>query len=406
MVLLLFNIIQLLVLFILAVNTFYIFIFSIAGLFYKQKPENQNHIYLNIVVLIPAYREDEVIFETVDAALHQDYPTPFLDIVVIADSFQAETIQQLSKFPIKVIELNIENRTKAKALNEAMNWLDKAYDIAVILDADNLMAPDFLLKINNTFSEEVTVIQCHRKAKNTNTHLAILDSISEEINNHIFRKGHKVLGLPSALTGSGMAFDYTYFKSLMQTVTAVGGFDKELELKILKQKIDIEYLDNAIIFDEKTQKADVFVNQRRRWLAAQFQFFSSYFFDAAKAALFNRNFAYLEKNLQFVLLPRILLLVLTIASGFAFILCNHMAENSLNMNYIWIALVTLCISSFVISFPRAFYTIQTLKAILYLPKAAFLMIKAVLTLRGANNQFLHTRHSVQIKKISQHDRLF
>jgi hypothetical protein len=56
--------------------------------------------------------------------------------------------------------------------------------------------------------------------KNTNNSWAILDAISEEINNNIFRKGHRVLGLSSAIIGSGMAFRYNYFKTLMSTVTA------------------------------------------------------------------------------------------------------------------------------------------------------------------------------------------
>jgi hypothetical protein len=33
----------------------------------------------------------------------------------------------------------------------------------------------------------------------TNNSWAILDAISEEINNNIFRKGHRVLGLSSAI---------------------------------------------------------------------------------------------------------------------------------------------------------------------------------------------------------------
>jgi hypothetical protein len=32
-----------------------------------------------------------------------------------------------------------------------------------------------------------------------------------------------------------MAFRYDYFKTLMSTVTAVGGFDKEIELKMLRR---------------------------------------------------------------------------------------------------------------------------------------------------------------------------
>ena len=85
--------------------------------------------------------------------------------------------------------------------------------------------------------------------------MAVLDAISEEINNHIFRKGHRVLGLSSAIIGSGMAFRYNYFKNLMLTVTAVGGFDKEIELKMLKEGRTIEYLDDAVVLDEKVQKA-------------------------------------------------------------------------------------------------------------------------------------------------------
>jgi hypothetical protein len=52
----------------------------------------------------------------------------------------------------------------------------------------------------------IFAVQGHRTAKNTNNSWAILDAISEEINNNIFRKGHRVLGLSSAIIGSGMAF--------------------------------------------------------------------------------------------------------------------------------------------------------------------------------------------------------
>jgi hypothetical protein len=92
--------------------------------------------------------------------------------------------------------------------------------------------------------------------KNTNNSWAILDAISEEINNNIFRKGHRVLGLSSAIIGSGMAFRYNYFKTLMSTVTAVGGFDKD-RAKMLKEGRKIVYLDDAVVYDEKIQKSEV-----------------------------------------------------------------------------------------------------------------------------------------------------
>jgi cellulose synthase/poly-beta-1,6-N-acetylglucosamine synthase-like glycosyltransferase len=109
----------------------------------------------------------------------------------------------LRELPITTYEVTFETSTKAKALNYAMSQLTEQYDIALILDADNIMATDFITKLNATFDLGYQVVQGHRTAKNTNSPTAILDAISEEINNHILRKGHRALGLSSALIGSG-----------------------------------------------------------------------------------------------------------------------------------------------------------------------------------------------------------
>jgi hypothetical protein len=70
----------------------------------------------------------------------------------------------------------------------------------------------FLERIAQDFDKGYTVIQGHRVAKNTNTSVAVLDAISEEINNHIFRKGHCAAGVSSALIGSAMALEYTFLR--------------------------------------------------------------------------------------------------------------------------------------------------------------------------------------------------
>jgi len=100
--------------------------------------------------------------------------------------------------------------------------------MVVILDADNLMAKDFLKRMNLGFANGFKVIQGHRIAKNSDTSFALLDGISEEINNHIFRQGHRAAGLSSALIGSAMGFEYVLFKRFMIDIDAIGGFDKEL----------------------------------------------------------------------------------------------------------------------------------------------------------------------------------
>ena len=193
---------------------------------------------------------------------------------------------------------------------------------------DNVMAVDFLTKINGSFGHNYLAVQGHRTAKNLNTSLAILDAISEEINNHIFRKGHRVLGLSSAIIGSGMAFRYDYFKQLMSTVTAVGGFDKEIELKMLKAGHKIAYLDDAFVYDEKVQKAEVFSNQRRRWLSAQLHYFRLYFWNSFRDLLFKGNLDYFDKAIQFIQPPRVLLLGSVIIFGILFSVLNLLLVDS------------------------------------------------------------------------------
>lgn len=395
-----FNLIQIVLLTLLGLATLYILVFSIASLFYKQKQYVDNGNLKKIAVLIPGYKEDEVIIEVANSALEQDYPAHLYDVVIIADSFQKETISELKTLPIKVIEVSFDKSTKSKALNKAMATLDRDYDIAVVLDADNLMAKDFLKKVNAAFEHGFIAVQGHRTAKNTNNSWAVLDAISEEINNNIFRKGHRVLGLSSAIIGSGMAFKYAYFKSLMATVTAVGGFDKEIELKMLKEKHKIVYLNDAVVFDEKIQKSEVFGNQRRRWLSAQLHYFRKDILNATKHLLLKGNIDYFDKAIQFIQPPRILLLGAVILSSFGFVAANYFLENQIPFSNYWIILLISCVLSFVFSVPLSFYNATTLKALVSLPKGMFMMLLSLLKIKGANKTFIHTQHTSNAKKPS------
>ncbi|MDQ5928619.1 MAG: hypothetical protein QG594_393, partial [Bacteroidota bacterium] len=364
----------------------------------KQKKYYDNGNIKKIAVLIPGYKEDEVIIEVASAALQQDYPSDFYDVVIIADSFQKETILALKTLPIIVIEVSFEKSTKSKALNKAMDALGSDYDIAVVLDADNVMNTDFLKKVNAAFEYGFIAVQGHRTAKNTNNSWAILDAISEEINNNIFRKGHRVLGLSSAIIGSGMAFKYNYFKTLMATVTAVGGFDKEIELKMLKEGHKIVYLNDAVVFDEKIQKAEVFGNQRRRWLSAQLHYFRKDILSASKHLLLKGNIDYFDKAIQFIQPPRILLLGAVILCSIAFLAANYFLDYQNPYSNYWIILVIACIMSFVFSVPKSFYNLKTLKALMSLPKGMLMMLLSLLKIKGANKTFIHTQHTSSSKK--------
>lgn len=372
-----------------SLTVLYLFIFAIAATI-KRGDTYPNPVKKNrFAILFPCYQEDAVIESSIRSFLEQDYPKDKYDIVVISDHMKEETNNRLKQLPIILLEADYENSSKAKALNFAMEKLDESkYDIVVIMDADNTTTPDFLYHLNCTYAAGSNAIQAHRIAKNRNTNVAVLDAVSEEINNSIFRAGHVRLGFSSALIGSGMAFDYRWFKENIVFVASIGE-DKEIEALLLKQHIYIEYLDKVYVYDQKTQKKEAFNKQRRRWMAAQYSSLSHAFPDLF-SAIANRNFDYADKIIQWMMLPRIILIGLMILFGTLLAFINW--EWSIK----WWILLSLLILTFCIAIPNYLVDKQFTKAVKSVPILGIHMALNMFRLKGAKKKFIHTEHEKHI----------
>lgn len=375
----------------------YLFFFALASLFPLKAKAASDESFAHFAVIIPGYSEDEVILDVAREALTQQYPVDKYDVIIIADHFQEQTLMKLRQMPVKVFDVKFDISTKTRAINHALrNLPDDQYDAVCILDADNIMESDFLFKLNHSLAAGYIAVQGHRIAKNINTNFALLDAISEEINNQIFRKGQRVFGLSSALIGSAMAFEYRFFKSMMQEVEVVGGFDKELEIRLLRDNNSIDYLPDAFVYDEKVQNVKVFSQQRRRWLSAQLHYFGMSFFPATKALFINGNVEYFNKAVQYLQLPRILLLGLTAIFALSSGLLGFPT-----LTIWWLIAFALVVTALILAVPLKFYRIETLIAILYLPIGFFYMFLSLLKIRGANKKFIHTKHTYNAFQIKR-----
>lgn len=375
------------------VTVLYSLFFSIAGHFYRPKVYDNKNQYKKIAVFMPAYKEDEVILNTAKHALLQNYPSHRYDVYVIADSLKDETLQELKKLPLQLFPVSFEKSTKSKAINAAFRQIETNYDLVVILDADNIMHIDFLDKVNAAAVSGCYAIQGHRMAKNKNTKYAIMDAISEEVNNHIMRKGQIAVGLSSSVIGSGMAFSYLYMKQVMAEIDAVGGFDKELEMTLIDDNHQIIYLEDAIVLDEKVQKSEVFVNQRTRWVAAQFVYLKKYWMRGIYNLLRGR-IDYANKVTHYALVPKVILLGVL----FSMFTINLLLPNMKPGAILWATLVVSYALAYAIAIPRVYWNKDMLHAMMSLPKTIWVMCKAMLNLKGANKQFIHTPHSAQFEK--------
>ncbi|GAB2546031.1 glycosyltransferase family 2 protein [Spirosoma aerophilum] len=371
-------------------NVLYILILAIAGALGKaddSEVPTSGQAFKKMAVLVPAYKEDSVIINSVEVNLKQNYPKEFFDIYVIADSFQASTLATLRKLPITVLEVSFDFSTVTKALNSALSRLpENTYDVVVVSDADNHMAPDFLSRVNTAFQQGWRAVQGHRVAKNTNTQVAFLDAISEEISNHLFRKGYRSLNLSASIIGSGMAIDFQTMKTAMTNLLTVGGFDKELEMKLAINGCKIGYLEQAYIYDEKVTKRSTFESQRTRWIAAQWQFLCYYFKQGMRALLTGRMVV-ASKTLQAMLLPKVLMLgVISLA-----VVVSLLSGSTLFIALFSGLLGVLCVGLF-ISIPSYLLKRLSVRDLLTVGILMLSFARATFNIRKAYKSFIHTPH--------------
>jgi len=337
-----------------------------------------------ILVLFPAYKEDRVIEASVQSFLNQDYPKERYHLLVVSDQMEEDTLLRLGRYPIEVRTIVNHSRTKARALQLAVeNVASNGFDVVVILDADNVVLPDFLSKINDAYQSGVIAMQGQRVAKNPQTDIALLDAASEAMNNSFFRKGQVVIGLSAALSGSGMAFDFKWFKKHIPQFSTAGE-DKEMEAMLLKQGIYIGYLDEVAIYDEKTADSDAFSRQRRRWLAAQYGALQRALKDLP-AAIFSGNWDYCNKLFQWMMLPRVLLLGL--------IVCMVMLTALFHWQWSlkWWFLLFGLIMAFIMAIPDELFDKRLKKALIKVPYLFLRMFINLFRLKGVNRSFIHTR---------------
>lgn len=370
-------------------NCAYIGYFSLAGHLDRTPALPPAKAWRKICVLIPAYREDVVIIETAKAAIGHRYGGLF-EVFVIADGLKPETLARLKSLGAGLIEVSFAKSTKGKALQKALDTLpDNSFDIALVLDADNIMADGFLEQVNKAFEAGHQVVQGHRTAKNLNTPFALLDACNEEINNQIFRKGHQAAGFSAALIGSGMAFRYPYLKQLLVGIGEVAGEDKELDFRIARDQVKVCYLHQALVYDEKVAQARVFAGQRSRWIAAQLDCAGKYFWPGFRELFGRGNAGFFDKVLQTLLLPRILLMgTLTLALPVSWL--NPYGLPPL----FWAVLLLSAGAALLVALPARFYNAGLLSAVLRLPQALLFMCLALLRARKARQTFVHTPHGL------------
>lgn len=300
-----------------ALTAVYLLVFALCSLFRHETHVNKSKRANRFIVLITAYRADKHVMETVNSVLGQTYAQRNFDIVVISDHEGELVNMRLAQLPITLLTPNFVHSSKLKSLQYAMLNLPqfKIYDAVIILNASDIVEPEFLEQVNDAYDSAGTkVIQTHRLARNRNVSIARLDAVFEEINNNIFRSGHLSVGLSSALGNSGCVFDFQWFKQNIMKIRTGLGEDKALEALLLREGVYIDYFEDIRVYDLKSTTVKEFNEQRGRWTYIQLHSLINNI-RYLPAALLSRRYDLVDKIVQWMLVPRTIMMgIITVMS--------------------------------------------------------------------------------------------
>lgn len=216
-------------------------------------------------VLIAARNEEKTIGDLIKSLKAQDYPDNLYDIYALVNNCTDNTEKVAKVSGAKIMNVTEKTKTKGDVLKFAFKKLKKKdYDAYIIFDADNIVHPDFLKIMNNTYRSGYNVAQGRKDSKNIQDNwLSASFSLFYYIQNFFFNKSRMKIDAAAAINGTGFMVAKRIIDSGFEPKTITE--DIELSIMCVLRNERIAYVENAITYDEQVTKFSDSWTQRSRW---------------------------------------------------------------------------------------------------------------------------------------------
>ena len=225
-----------------------------------------------ISLLVPLYREANMIEALVAALSRLDYPRDRVEVRLLLEEGDRETREavEAAALPRWIRPLVVPEgrpRTKPRALNHALDFCRG--DIVGILDAEDRPDPDQLRAVVHaleTAGPRTACVQCQLSYYNARQNwISRCFQMEYAIWFEVLLPGFRALGLPIPLGGTSV-----YFRR--EVVAALGGWDAhnvtedaDLGMRLARAGYEVAVL-RSVTEEEATCRLTRWVRQRSRWL--------------------------------------------------------------------------------------------------------------------------------------------
>lgn len=230
-------------------------------------------------LLIPVYKEKEVVQQLIDRIQNMDYPKYKLDVRILLEENDPETISLVKSMNLPsyftcIVVPSSKPQTKPKACNYGL--LRAKGEYVVIYDAEDRPEPDQLKKAYLAFHQlpkEYVCVQAKLNYFNSRQN-ALTKLFTQEYSMwfELLLVGIMQVDIPIPLGGTSNHFKMSFLKE-------VGGWDPfnvtedaDLGIRLYKYRYKTAILDSRT-WEEANSKVSNWIRQRSRWIKGYMQTF-------------------------------------------------------------------------------------------------------------------------------------
>lgn len=250
---------------------FYGLYYGLTGLYGFIKPKKFRIIphdpQKKFAVIIAARNEEAVVGNLVTSLLECNYPKELYDVYVAVNNTTDNTAQVAKDAGAIVIDVKKKVKSKGEVLNYVFDMLKpkKDIDAYIIFDADNIVHPDFLSRMNDTLCCGYRVAQGFRDSKNISDNwISGSYSLFYYMQNFFLNKSRMTLNQSASINGTGFMIKKEIIdKDGFHTYTLTEDIEFTAQCALKNERI--AFVENAITYDEQPVEFKASWKQRKRW---------------------------------------------------------------------------------------------------------------------------------------------
>lgn len=228
-------------------------------------------------VLVPMFREPDVLPILANALRNLDYPTSKLDVKIVLEEGDDETINAALALGLEDIFEIIKvppsmPQTKPKACNYALQFARGEY--LVIFDAEDKPEPDQLKKVLVTFNaspDNVACVQCRLNYFNRNENwLTRMFTLDYSLWFDLMLPGLEKLKVPIPLGGTSNHFRMDVLRELRAWDPFNVTEDADLGIRMTQKGYEVRLVASTT-FEEANVSQGNWIRQRSRWIKGYMQ---------------------------------------------------------------------------------------------------------------------------------------